>query len=131
MRLSLSRVTVAERLAGAASTFHRLTAQGFIRMTSKYAILLSIKVATVVAWIVAAVDVSPWGPELDPDASLFVIAAACVSSYAWISKAHARPAVELFLAGKDIGRREALLEQECDRVTRLSERHLTVVGGDR
>lgn len=90
-------------------------------MSYKYALFVAIKAATILAWIVAAIDMLPWGPELDPDASLFVVAAACVSSYAWISKAHARPAVELFLAGKDIGRREALLEQQCENVRRMSE----------
>jgi hypothetical protein len=90
-------------------------------MSYKYALFVAIKVATVLAWVAATIDVLPGGFELDPDASLFVVAAACVSSYAWISKAHARPAVELFLAGKDIGRREALLEQQCENVRRMSE----------
>jgi hypothetical protein len=87
----------------------------------KFALFVAIKIATALAWVVALVDALPWGWELDPDASLLVVAAACVSSYAWISKAHARPAVELFLAGKDIGRREAMLEQQCENVRRMSE----------
>ena len=89
---------------------------------------LIIRTATVAAWMVAGVDISPWWFDLDPDRFLFVIAAACVSSYAWIAKANARPAVETYLAGKDIGRREALLEQQCENVSRIAERRLTVVG---
>lgn len=106
-------------------------------MTMKYAAVVAIKVATIAAWIVAGVDAAPWQPwgfEMDPDMSLFTVAAACVSSYAWISKAHQRPAVELFLAGKDIGRREAILEQQCENVKRMSEQQppsLRVVSGAR
>jgi len=105
-------------------------------MTTKYAFILTIRVATVAAWIVAGVDAAPWQPwgfELDPDQSLFMVAAACVSSYAWISKAHARPAVELYLAGKDIGRREALLEQQCENVRRMADSapSLQVISGGR
>lgn len=93
--------------------------------------VLAIQIATVLTWALAAVDVLPWGPELDPDASLFVVAAACVSSYAWITKAHSRPAVEVYLAGKAVGRREAMLEQECENVSRLQDQppSLRIVSG--
>ena len=89
---------------------------------------LVIHIATVAAWMVAAIDVSPWGFDLAPDRFLFTIAAACVSSYAWIAKANARPAVETFMAGRDCGYREAMAEQQCENVTRMAERRLTVVG---
>lgn len=79
-------------------------------------------VIAVPAWVVSLVDVSPWGFDLPPDLFLFVIAAACVSSYACITKAHARPAHELYVAGKAEGYRQALLEQECPRVTPLPDR---------
>ena len=93
---------------------------------------LAIHIATVAAWVVAGIDISPWGFDLAPDRFLFTIAAACVSSYAWIAGAHARPAVETYLAGKDIGRREALLEQQCENVKRMSEQpSLRVLSGGR
>jgi hypothetical protein len=93
-------------------------------------ITVSIRIVAIAAWVVAAVDALPVRWELDPDGSLFVVATACVASYAWIAGLHSRPAVEVYLAGKDVGRREALLEQQCEQVTRLSERRLTVVSGD-
>ena len=85
------------------------------------------RIATIVAWAVAAFDILPWGPSLPPDASLFVVAAACVGSYYCISRAHSRPAIEYYLAGKEVARLEAIRELECDKVTRLSERRLRAV----
>lgn len=79
------------------------------------------------AWVASLVDVSPWGFDLPPDAFLFVIAGACVSSYACIAQAHARPAHELYVAGKAEGRRLALLELSCDKVAPLPERRLRAV----
>jgi len=94
-------------------------------MPSKLAIVC--RVATLLAWGVAAFDILPWGWHLPADAALFVVAAACVGSYAWISRAHARPLIETYLAGKEVGRLEAMREQECEKVTRLSDRRLRVV----
>lgn len=102
-------------------------------MTHKYALTLAIKAATVLAWTVAALDALPFdrGFDLNPHQYLFVVAAACVSSYSWIQKAHARPLMEVYFAGKDIGRRDALLEQKCENVKRMSEAapNLRVVSG--
>ena len=92
-------------------------------------IAMFVRVTAILCWVAAGVDASPWGFELDPDASLFVVAAACVLSYAWIARAHSQPAVELYLAGKDIGRREALLAQRSQNVERLDERRLRIVDG--
>lgn len=81
-----------------------------------------IRIAVIVAWVVAGVDVSPWLFELDADASLFVVAAACVGSYVLISRANARPVAEVMNAGIEIGRRRALLEVESENVTSLPPR---------
>ena len=94
-------------------------------------LVFAIRTVAVVGWVVAGIDALPGPWELDPDGSLFVVAAACVASYAWIMRAHSRPAVEVYQAGKDAGRREAMLEQGCAEVTRMSERRLTVVSGAR
>ena len=83
------------------------------------------------AWLAAAVDILPFGWDLSPKSSLFVVAAACVLSYAWIARVHSQPAVEVYLAGKDIGRREALLEQQCANVERISAPSLRVVSNGR
>jgi hypothetical protein len=87
------------------------------------------KIATVVAWVLTGVDILPdgWLWDLSPDVALYFIAVACVGSYWWIARTHARPADETFAAGVEVGRRNALLEQECANVTRLAERQLRVV----
>ena len=92
-----------------------------------------VRIACVILWFIATVNVLPdgWLFDLDPDRGLYVIAGACVLSYAWIAQAHNRPVDEVYLAGKEVGRREAMLEQECEKVTRLAERRLSVVPGDR
>lgn len=92
-----------------------------------------IRTVCIALWIIATVNVLPdgWLFDLDPDRGLFVVAGACVLSYAWIARANAQPASEVFLAGKELGRREALREQECENVTRLAERRLAVVPGER
>ena len=86
-----------------------------------------IRFGAIVAWLAAAVDLLPIAWDLSDKASLFIVAAACVLSYAWIARVHSQPAVELYLAGKDIGRREALLEQQCANVERISSPSLRVV----
>lgn len=93
----------------------------------------TIRIVCIALWVVATINVLPdgWLFDLDPDRALFVVAGACVLSYAWIARANARPAHEVYLAGKEVGRREALREQECENVTRLAERRLSVVPGDR
>lgn len=88
----------------------------------------AIHIATIVAWMVAAVDASPWGFDLPPDRFLFTIATACVSSYAWIAQANARPVDEVYAAGIARGRHEVECERSEPRVTRMTERRLTVVG---
>ncbi|NUP33632.1 MAG: hypothetical protein HOU01_18265 [Streptomycetaceae bacterium] len=91
-------------------------------------LLITCRITTVLAWVVAALDVLPVGPvDLTSDALLLVVAAACVGSYAWISRAHARPYTEVYLAAKEVGRREALAELECGKVTRMPERRLRAV----
>lgn len=92
------------------------------------------RILCVALWVLATINVLPdgWLFDLDPDRALYVIAAACVLSYKWISRAHSRPAVELYLAGKDVGRREAMLEQECQNVQSITTApRLTVVEGRR
>jgi len=90
-----------------------------------------IRTVAFAAWIVAGLDLSPAPISLSGNAALYVIALGCVCSYACIARAHARPADEVFEAGKAIGRREAMLEQECENVRRIGERpRLNVVGGD-
>ena len=92
-----------------------------------------IRIASIALWVVAAINILPdgWLFDLDSDRALFVVAGACVTSYWCIARAHARPVDEVYLAGKEVGRREALREVECDKVTRLAERRLSVVPGGR
>lgn len=92
-----------------------------------------VRILCIALWTVAAVNILPdgWLFDLDPDRALFVVAGACVLSYAWIARANAQPATEVYLAGKEAGRREALREQECEKVTRIAERRLSVVPGER
>lgn len=79
------------------------------------------------AWGLAIADLTP-AVTLEGNATLFTVAVACVSSYALIGRANARPADEVFLVGKEMGRLEAEAEMRSG-VTRLAERRLTVVGG--
>lgn len=96
-----------------------------------YWLRITRRAATLLAWGVAIFDVLPWGPSLPSDAFLLLIALACVGTYAWISYNSARPVDEVYLAGKAMGRREVELELAAgDRVVRLPERRLSVVGGD-
>jgi len=90
------------------------------------------RATTAAAWLVAGLDLTPW-LDLPANAALYLIALGCVTSYALICRAHARPADEVYLAGKAMGRREAMLEQECERVVRMADRPrgLRVVNGDR
>ena len=92
-----------------------------------------VRTVAVVAWIVSAVNILPdgWGWDLAPDEALFWIAVACVASYAWIARVFAQPAAEIYLAGKDVGRREAMLEQQCENVQRISSPDLRIVSNDR
>lgn len=91
---------------------------------------LFIRTATIAAWVLTGVDVLPdgWLWDLRPDLALFLIAAGCVGAYWWITRTHARPVDEVFSAGIAVGRREVELEMASDRVSRMSERRLTVVG---
>lgn len=82
--------------------------------------------ATILLWAVSIFNVLPWGWTMDATTALVVVAAACVLSYAWISRCHARPMTEVYLAGKEAGRREALLEIECANVRRMTD-HATPV----
>lgn len=79
----------------------------------------TIQTVAVVAWLVSGVDVLPVGPDLPPDAGLFVVALGCVCSYAWIARVHARPIDEVYRAGIEVGRQRTLAEQEASNVTRL------------
>jgi len=90
------------------------------------------RAATLLAWAVACIDPIPGGLDLPEKAHLVVIALACVGTYAWISYNSARPVDEVFLAGKALGRREVELEMaNPDRVVRMPERRLVVVGDER
>lgn len=97
-----------------------------------YWLRITRRAATLLAWTITGLDtLIPWGPTLSGKAFLFLIALACVGTYAWISYNSARPVDEVYLAGKAMGRRELELEQAAgDSVVRLSERRLTVVGGN-
>jgi hypothetical protein len=96
-----------------------------------YWLRISRRAATLVAWAIAVLDALPWGPQLPDHAFLLVVALACVGTYAWITYNSARPVDEVYLAGKAMGRREVELERDAgDRVVRMTERRLTVVGGD-
>lgn len=79
------------------------------------------------ATLVVAVDVSPFGWDLPPDAFLAVVGVACVAAYALIARHNARPIDEVYRAGIDVGRRRALAEVEAANVTCLPERRLRVV----
>lgn len=79
------------------------------------------------SWGVALVDLTPL-LNLPANGLLFTIAVACVSAYAIIGHINARPADEVFLIGKAIGRMEAEEEQRSG-VARLPERRLRVVDG--
>lgn len=101
-------------------------------MSSKVAFI--VRVVAVVAWAVSAVNILPdgWVFDLRPDQGLFAIAVACVASYAWIARVHAKPAVEMYLAGKEMGRLQYLLEQQCENVQRIpAAPDLRVVSGGR
>ena len=79
------------------------------------------------AWGVAIVDLTPL-LDLPANGLLFTIAVACVSAYAIIGQLNARPADEVYLVGKAMGRMEAE-EEARSGVTRLPERRLRVVDG--
>ena len=78
-------------------------------------------VLTIALWGVSIFNVLPWGWTMGDSAALVVVAAACVLSYAWIHRTQSRPIDEVYLAGKEIGRREALLEMECANVRRMAD----------
>lgn len=80
-------------------------------------------VGTILLWVVALLDgfkVASF--DLSTEQFVIVIALAVTGSFAWIHRTNSRPADEVYLAGKAIGRREAELEQECANVTRMAER---------
>ena len=85
-----------------------------------------LRIVAPLAWGLAIVDLTP-ALTLEANALLFAIAVACVSTYALISHANARPADEVFLVGKEMGRLEAEAEMRSG-VTKITERRLTVVG---
>lgn len=85
-------------------------------------LVIAIRTVAAVAWGLAAVDLIPWGWGLPDKVALFTIAVACVSTYALISHAYARPIDELYRAGKVAGRLEAQAESRHPSVSSLSER---------
>lgn len=92
---------------------------------------VTLRALTVFAWLFAIYTLTPWGDRVPADASMFTLAVAVVGSISAVTKHCARPMDEIYLAGKDAGRRELLAEQTCPEVVSLRERReLRVVAGD-
>lgn len=87
----------------------------------------TLRVLTALAWCFAVYALTPWGENVPAEASMLALAVAVVGSIAAVTKHCSRPVDEVYLAGKDAGRRELLLEQAGERVVRLDERRLTLV----
>ena len=87
--------------------------------------LFAIRSVTFAGWAAAGVDALPPIPFVLPAASShFVLSVAITGTLALTVRSLMRPAVELYLAGKDVGRQEAEREYESARVLRLDRRHL-------
>jgi hypothetical protein len=91
--------------------------------------VLTVRIITIAAWVLGAVDLLPWGWSNIPDnVSAFILTVALTGSFMWISRQHSRPVDEVYEAGKAMGRAQLLLEQEFGARAECQERpHLRSV----
>jgi hypothetical protein len=85
---------------------------------------------TCTGWATAIADALPWtGRFVSPELGLLAVAVGSVGSIAFAVRHWSRPAEELFLMGRQVGRHEAEQEALSDQVVRFGKDspHLTVV----
>ena len=87
--------------------------------------LFAIRSVTFAGWAAAAADALTFVPvHLRMESSNFALSVAITGTLALTIRSLARPVLEIYQAGKDVGRREAEREFESARVVRLDRRHL-------
>lgn len=86
-------------------------------------VVITIRSITILGWLVTIFAAIPIGPAVPPDVSRLAIGVAIVGSFKYLMGKAAKPAHEVYLAGKEMGRRELLLEQaDVEHVVSLDDR---------
>jgi hypothetical protein len=87
--------------------------------------LFAIRSVTFIGWAAAGVDALTVAPfHLPMESSNFALAVAITGTLALTVRSLARPIIEVYQAGKDVGRREAEREFESAQVLRFDRRRL-------